>query len=68
MAELNINRPIKMKKTLITVFFFMYSFMEHNRLHHSRVQGVSYLGVPGVPQILEDQLTISQPGGQIMPT
>ena len=28
-------------------------------------QGVSSLGVP---QILEDQLTLFQPGGQIMPT
>ena len=33
--------------------------------------GVSSLGVPGVPwhpQILTDQLTLSQPGGQIIPT
>ena len=33
--------------------------------------GVSSLGVPGVPwhpQILADQLTLSQPGGQILPT
>ena len=33
--------------------------------------GLSSLGVPGVPwhtQILADQLTLFQPGGQIMPT
>ena len=35
------------------------------------ISGVSSLGVPGMPwhpQILADQLTLSQPGGQIMPT
>ena len=30
--------------------------------------GVSSLGVPWHPQILADQLTLSQPEGQIMPT
>ena len=33
--------------------------------------GLSSLGVPGVPwhtQFLADQLTLSQPGGQIMPS
>ena len=30
--------------------------------------GVSSLGVPWHPQILADQLTLSQPGGKIMPT
>ena len=40
-------------------------------LHNITILGVSSLGVPGVPchpQILSDQLTLSQPGGQIMPT
>ena len=37
---------------------------------HIHMTGPSSLGVPGVPrhtQILEDQLTLFQPGGQIMP-
>ena len=32
------------------------------------IAGVSSLGVPWHPQILADQLTLSQRGGQIMPT
>ena len=39
-------------------------------LHPVQNSGLSSLGVPGVPwnpQILAYQLTLSQPGGQIMP-
>ena len=35
------------------------------------IQGLLSLGVPGVPwhsQILADQLTLSEPGGHIIPT
>ena len=47
----------------------LYAIEQHNT--HIPNSGLSSLGVPGVPwhtQILADQLTLFQPGGQILPT
>ena len=56
--------PLPSRSKLFELLFYA-RFME---LHAA---GLSSLGVPGVPwhtQILADQLTLFQPGGQIMPT
>ena len=47
------------------------SFSEFTARYVLVKPGVSSMGLPGVPwhlQILVDQLTLSQPGEQIMPT
>ena len=53
--------------------FPAYTFIRSTRLFgtlglHTGVSSLGVLGVPWHPQILSDQLTLSQPGGQIMPT
>ena len=58
--------------TVSTTIFKESVFNLHNNAYlYTITAGVSSLGVPGVPwhtQILANQLTLSQPGGQIMPT
>ena len=66
------------KITIINVPHLLYlsghSVIDRERtlqLYHVIYAGLSSLGVPGVPwhtQILANQLTLFQPGGQIMPT
>jgi hypothetical protein len=60
-SRIRMNKKVAKKKPISTLNLTLLGKLGLNT-------GVSSLGVPWHPQILADQLTLSQPGGLIMPT